>query len=113
MSLPNLDLRHWEQLEEAEKQQHCCAYNMDQEKTNASRAASRVPIGTVAAYFQDYVVRQGLQQYFRRYLNFKLECKSFCNFKKSINNSSKLGTRILSVQWCHSDVSTASGWSES
>ncbi|EFN81074.1 oxidative stress-induced growth inhibitor 2 isoform X2 [Harpegnathos saltator] len=71
MSLPDLDLRHWEKLVEAEQLQKSiltesdvCAY-MRQEKLNVCKTASRVSVGTVAAYYKDYVRRKGLKQYFR------------------------------------------------
>lgn len=74
MSLPDLDLRHWEKLVEAEQLQKSvlaesdvCAY-MRQEKLNVCKTASRVSVGTVAAYYKDYVRRKGLKQYFRWYV---------------------------------------------
>lgn len=74
MSLPDLDLRHWEKLVEAEQLQKSvltehdmCAY-MRQEKLNVCKTASRVSVGTVAAYYKDYVRRKGLKQYFRWYI---------------------------------------------
>ncbi|XP_015601511.1 oxidative stress-induced growth inhibitor 2 [Cephus cinctus] len=60
MSLPGLDLRKWEQLIESEQTDKCHS----QEKASC-KAASRVSVGTVAAYYKDYVLRQGLQKYFR------------------------------------------------
>lgn len=74
MSLPDLDLRHWEKFVEAEQLQKSvlaesdmCAY-MRQEKLNVCKTASRVSVGTVAAYYKDYVRRKGLKQYFRWYV---------------------------------------------
>ena len=70
MSLPGLDLRHWELLVEAEKQRAIFGNRGDgscsiQEKISACKPATRVSIGTVAAYYRDYVTRQGLKKYFR------------------------------------------------
>lgn len=73
MSLPDLDLRHWEKLVEAEQLQksalaesEVCVYTR-QEKMNVCKTASRVSMGTVATYYKDYVRRKGLKQYFRWY----------------------------------------------
>ncbi|XP_051170022.1 oxidative stress-induced growth inhibitor 1-like [Leptopilina boulardi] len=65
MSLPGLDLRHWEMLITAEKQRTNLNRNSMQEKIGACKPAKRVSIGTVAAYYRDYVTRQGLEKYFR------------------------------------------------
>lgn len=72
MSLPDLDLRHWEKLVEAEQLQksaesEACVYTR-QEKINVCKTASRVSMGTVATYYKDYVRRKGLKQYFRWYV---------------------------------------------
>lgn len=65
MSLPGLDLRHWEMLITAEKQRTNLNRSSMQEKIGACKPAKRVSIGTVAAYYRDYVTRQGLEKYFR------------------------------------------------
>lgn len=68
MSLPGLDLRHWQMLVAAEKQrtnltnQNNCTCSILEK---ACKPAKRVSIGTVAAYYRDYVHRQGLEKYFR------------------------------------------------
>ncbi|KYQ54781.1 Oxidative stress-induced growth inhibitor 1 [Trachymyrmex zeteki] len=72
MSLPDLDLRHWEKLVEVEQlQKSVLAADSDVyarlEKLNVCKASSRVSMGTVAAYYKDYVRRKGLKQYFRWY----------------------------------------------
>lgn len=62
MSLPGLDLRHWAQsLNEDERKRKLHGYNA----TDDLNAAARVPIGTVAAYYLDYVNKQRIQRYFR------------------------------------------------
>ena len=73
MSLPDLDLRQWEKLVEAEQlQKSDLAAESDVyarlEKLNVCKASSRVSMGTVAAYYKDYVHRKGLTQYFRWYI---------------------------------------------
>lgn len=73
MSLPDLDLRHWEKLVEVEQlQKSVLAAESDVyarlEKLSVCKASSRVSVGTVAAYYKDYVRRKGLKQYFRWYL---------------------------------------------
>ncbi|KAL2733744.1 oxidative stress-induced growth inhibitor 1-like isoform X1 [Vespula squamosa] len=71
MSLPGLDLRQWEKLVETEQVQKSTLVNGDpcshspREKISACKPASRVPVGTVAAYYRDYVTEQGLDKYFR------------------------------------------------
>ncbi|CAK9794694.1 Oxidative stress-induced growth inhibitor 1 [Anthophora quadrimaculata] len=73
MSLPDLDIRQWEMsvaesehfskrnLKEGEPHLH---YTF-QERPSACKTASRISVGTVAAYYKDYVRRKGLEQYFR------------------------------------------------
>lgn len=71
MSLPGLDLRQWEKLVEQEQVQKSVLVDGDpcshspREKISACKPASRVPVGTVAAYYRDYVSKQGLEKYFR------------------------------------------------
>lgn len=70
MSLPDLDLRHWEKLVEAEQLQESILTTASDvytrpEKLSACKASSRISVGTVAAYYKDYVRRKGLKQYFR------------------------------------------------
>lgn len=71
MSLPELDLRHWEMLVEAEQLHNSMSLGdehlnvLPQDKKSPNKATSRVSVGTVAAYYKDYVVRQGLEKYFR------------------------------------------------
>lgn len=71
MSLPGLDLRQWEKLVEAEQVQKSTLTDCDpcshspREKISACKPVSRVPVGTVAAYYRDYVSKQGLEKYFR------------------------------------------------
>lgn len=73
MSLPDLDLRHWEKLIEAKQLQESvltAARDMytRPEKLSVCKASSRISVGTVAAYYKDYVRRKGLNQYFRWYV---------------------------------------------
>ncbi|XP_050450477.1 oxidative stress-induced growth inhibitor 1-like [Cataglyphis hispanica] len=70
MSLPDLDLRHWEKLVEAEQLQESVLTTASDvytrpEKLSVCKASSRISVGTVAAYYKDYVRRKGLKQYFR------------------------------------------------
>ncbi|XP_011637461.1 oxidative stress-induced growth inhibitor 2-like [Pogonomyrmex barbatus] len=70
MSLPDLDLRHWEKLVEVEQLQKSVLAAKSNvharlEKLSICKASSRVSVGTVAAYYKDYVRRKGLKQYFR------------------------------------------------
>ncbi|XP_068972742.1 oxidative stress-induced growth inhibitor 1-like isoform X1 [Bombus flavifrons] len=73
MSLPDLDIRQWEMLVESEELQKAnstegkpsCMYYAFQEKPSACKTASRISVGTVAAYYKDYVRRKKLEQYFR------------------------------------------------
>ncbi|XP_077276310.1 oxidative stress-induced growth inhibitor 1 [Temnothorax americanus] len=69
MSLPDLDLRHWEKLVEVEHLQKSVLAESDiyarLEKLSVCKASSRVSMGTVAAYYKDYVRRKNLKQYFR------------------------------------------------
>lgn len=70
MSLPDLDLGHWEKLIEAEQIRESIlsesndAYTRP-EKLSVCKASSRISVGTVAAYYKDYVRRKDLKQYFR------------------------------------------------
>lgn len=82
MSLPDLDLRHWEKLVEVEQlQKSILTAESDVyaqlEKLNVCKASSRVSVGTVAAYYKDYVRRKGLKQYFRWYI-FKISMTQIC-----------------------------------
>lgn len=82
MSLPDLDLRHWEKLVQAEQlERSASAANKDaqQETLSVHKTSSRVPVGTVAAYYKDYVHRKGLTQYFRWYVtDSRLHTKFVC-----------------------------------
>ncbi|KAJ8668884.1 hypothetical protein QAD02_000143 [Eretmocerus hayati] len=64
MSLPGLDLRDWQtNLDKKEKKK--LLYSIEKTDVGMNYNLSRVPIGTVAAYYKDYVVKQGLEKYFR------------------------------------------------
>ncbi|CAL7934720.1 unnamed protein product [Xylocopa violacea] len=73
MSLPDLDIRQWETLIGTEQQLRKtnstegepCAYYPFQEKPNACKTGSRISVGTVAAYYRDYVRIKRLERYFR------------------------------------------------
>ncbi|XP_012147403.2 oxidative stress-induced growth inhibitor 1 isoform X1 [Megachile rotundata] len=71
MSLPDLDIRQWETLIESEQFRQTtstldepCPHAF-QERSSACKTASRISVGTVAAYYRDYVRRKGLERYFR------------------------------------------------
>ncbi|XP_076239087.1 oxidative stress-induced growth inhibitor 1 isoform X2 [Calliopsis andreniformis] len=73
MSLPDLDIRQWEMLVESEKLQNTDSlegdelrdYTFQEKPLSACKAIGRISVGTVAAYYRDYVRRKGLEQYFR------------------------------------------------
>lgn len=73
MSLPDLDIRHWEMLVESERLEKTSlseggelrAYTFQEKPPSACKAVNRISVGTVAAYYRDYVRRKGLEQYFR------------------------------------------------
>ncbi|EZA51039.1 Oxidative stress-induced growth inhibitor [Ooceraea biroi] len=68
MSLPDFDLRHWEKLIEAEKLQKsilASEKDMYTRQEKSSKKSSRISMGTVAAYYKDYVRRKNLERYFR------------------------------------------------
>ncbi|XP_006567236.1 oxidative stress-induced growth inhibitor 1 isoform X2 [Apis mellifera] len=70
MSLPDLDIRQWEMLIESEQFRNTNSiesesYYTFHEKSNACKTASRISVGTVAAYYKDYVRIKRLEQYFR------------------------------------------------
>ncbi|XP_043801823.1 oxidative stress-induced growth inhibitor 1-like [Apis laboriosa] len=70
MSLPDLDIRQWEMLIESEQFRNTNSiesesYYAFHEKPNACKTASRISVGTVAAYYKDYVRIKRLEQYFR------------------------------------------------
>ncbi|XP_017798127.1 PREDICTED: oxidative stress-induced growth inhibitor 2-like isoform X2 [Habropoda laboriosa] len=73
MSLPDLDIRQWEMLivesehlrkTNSTKRDPCPRYTF-QERPSACKTTSRISVGTVAAYYKDYVRKKGLKQYFR------------------------------------------------
>lgn len=88
MSLPDLDIRQWEMLVESEELQKAnstegkpsCMYCAFQEKPSACKTASRISVGTVAAYYKDYVRRKKLEQYFRWLVRTVIYCS--CNARK-------------------------------
>lgn len=69
MSLPDLDIRQWEMLIESEQFRNTNSIESESytfhEKPNACKTASRISVGTVAAYYKDYVRIKRLEQYFR------------------------------------------------
>lgn len=76
MSLPSMDMKKWGMLVEAEELRNSVILGdrvgndcLDEVKTPACKAASRVPVGTVAAYYEDYVRMQGLEKYFKWLVN--------------------------------------------
>ncbi|XP_026666840.1 oxidative stress-induced growth inhibitor 1-like isoform X2 [Ceratina calcarata] len=62
MSMPDLDIREWEALIESEQFRRT---NASDGEPYACKTASRVSVGTVAAYYRDYVRLKRLEQYFR------------------------------------------------
>ncbi|XP_031845012.2 oxidative stress-induced growth inhibitor 1 isoform X1 [Nomia melanderi] len=71
MSLPDLDIRQWETMLESEQlwksrktDGEPYAHEFDENPT-VCKTASRISAGTVAAYYDDYVQRKGLKEYFR------------------------------------------------
>ena len=65
MSLPGLDLRDWQASLDAAELRQKLPYFASEAAIGANYKSMRVPISTVAAYYKDYVVRQGLEKYFR------------------------------------------------
>ncbi|XP_076173824.1 oxidative stress-induced growth inhibitor 1 isoform X2 [Ptiloglossa arizonensis] len=69
MSLPDLEIRQWEMLIEFEQLRITNSTegrpHAFQENLNACKPISRISIGTVAAYYKDYVRRKGLEKFFR------------------------------------------------
>lgn len=65
MSLPGLDLRDWQLNLDAEERKQKLPYLGQLSDIGTDYASSRVPIGTVAAYYEDYVATRGLKKYFR------------------------------------------------
>ncbi|XP_015109034.1 oxidative stress-induced growth inhibitor 2 [Diachasma alloeum] len=71
MSLPGLDLRKWETLVEKEQLRKSTILRERIRKNCWSRSKgtfevdSRIPVGTVAAYYKDYVSKMGLTKYFK------------------------------------------------
>lgn len=76
MSLPGLEIQEWESMIEAEQSRKSAILRerigdkrllLSQTKVNKSNAMRRILVGSVAAYYKDYVVKQGLAKYFKRY----------------------------------------------
>lgn len=65
MSLPGLDLWHWESNLSVTERRQKLTYFEGEAELGCGRNSTRVPIGTVAAYYKDYVSKQGLDKYFR------------------------------------------------
>ncbi|XP_058809213.1 oxidative stress-induced growth inhibitor 1-like isoform X2 [Phymastichus coffea] len=65
MSLPGLDLRNWAEGLEADERERKLVGCDREVPIGAGYNAARVPIGTVAAYYEDYVRKMGLGKYFR------------------------------------------------
>lgn len=71
MSLPGLDLCTWEMMLESEQQksskfgERSAQAYLAQEKIGVCKGSRRVPVGVIAAYYEDYVRRQCLDKYFR------------------------------------------------
>lgn len=63
MSLPDLDIREWETMVESE--QFRKTSSVEGGESYAHKTASRISVGTVAAYYDDYIRIKGLEQYFR------------------------------------------------
>ncbi|XP_011500139.1 PREDICTED: oxidative stress-induced growth inhibitor 2-like [Ceratosolen solmsi marchali] len=65
MSLPGLDLRQWKVNLDAEEREQKLPYFNSETEIGTNCSLTRVPIGTVAAYYKDYVMKQGLDKYIR------------------------------------------------
>lgn len=76
MSLPGLDLRKWEALVEIEQLRKSgilrerIGENCFNRSEGTFEVDSRIPVGTVAAYYKDYVSRMGLTKYFKWWVLF-------------------------------------------
>ncbi|KAH0567505.1 oxidative stress-induced growth inhibitor 1-like [Cotesia glomerata] len=70
MSLPGLDFQKWERLVGAE-QLHKISISLQDARLSAEPnfdtldAMKRIPVGIVAAYYKEYVKKQGLAKYFK------------------------------------------------
>ncbi|KOX72177.1 Oxidative stress-induced growth inhibitor 1 [Melipona quadrifasciata] len=68
MSLPDLDIRQWEMMIESEQLLKTTSTENEptyEKPSVCNKTASRISVGTVAAYYKDYVRRKRLEQYFR------------------------------------------------
>ncbi|XP_034935967.1 oxidative stress-induced growth inhibitor 1-like isoform X2 [Chelonus insularis] len=71
MSLPEMDLQKWKRLVEAEQFSQTSILLQDLHLSssgpnhNTLDAMGRIPVGIVAAYYSDYVNKQGLAKYFK------------------------------------------------
>ncbi|KAK0179137.1 hypothetical protein PV327_007956 [Microctonus hyperodae] len=74
MSLPGLEIQEWESMIEAEQSRKSAMLRecigdkrllLSQTKVNRSNEMRRILVGSVAAYYKDYVVKQGLAKYFK------------------------------------------------
>ncbi|XP_033327099.2 oxidative stress-induced growth inhibitor 1 isoform X2 [Megalopta genalis] len=63
MSLPDLDIREWETMVESEQLRKTSSADATESYTH--KTASRISVGTVAAYYDDYIRIKRLEQYFR------------------------------------------------
>ena len=65
MSLPGLELNQWLMSLSNDERKSKLPYSMDKVNPHESISSDRVPTGIVAAYYKDYVFRQGLDKNFR------------------------------------------------
>lgn len=96
MSLPDLDIRQWEMLIESEQFRNTNSiesesYYTFHEKSNACKTASRISVGTVAAYYKDYVRIKRLEQYFRWLV-------SYTNLIQIARESYRV-SRVMLITW--------------
>lgn len=77
MSLPGLDLRKWETLVETEQlrkseilHKRIVGDNIIESDDDTFEISNRIPVGTVAAYYNNYVHRMGLEKYFKWFVYF-------------------------------------------
>lgn len=65
MSLPGLDLRDWQANLDSEERKQKLPYLDQVSDIGTNYSSTRVPIGTVAAYYKDYVAKRGLKKHFK------------------------------------------------
>jgi hypothetical protein len=72
MSLPGLGLRQWKANLDSEERKQKLPYFNGEAEIGTNCSLTRVPIGTVAAYYKDYIIKQGLDKYIRWFVSCKI-----------------------------------------